>query len=236
MSPSDVLATSAFQRLRVVAGVLTVAFAASSVLPAASHAVDDEEAFFQLGIAVGRSLTDFQLTGKELKTVQKGINAVIDGKTVDEPTEEVMKKLAEIRNERVAKATTEYLAASTAEKGAEVQESGLIYFEIEEGSGATPAPTDTVTVHYHGTLSNGAVFDSSRTRGEPTEFPLNRVIACWTEGVGKMKTGGKAKLVCPPEIAYGDRGAPPTIPGGAVLTFEVELIEIKPADPTPAAE
>ena len=81
-------------------------------------------------------------------------------------------------------------------------------------------------MHYHGTLSNGAVFDSSVDRGAPAQFPLDRVIACWTEGVGMMKVGSKARLVCPPGIAYGDRGAPPTIPGGAVINFEVELIEI----------
>jgi FKBP-type peptidyl-prolyl cis-trans isomerase FkpA len=112
------------------------------------------------------------------------------------------------------------------EDGAQVQSSGLVYFEVEAGSGESPAVTDTVKVHYHGTLANGAVFDSSVARGEPAEFPLNRVIACWTEGVAMMKVGGKAKLVCPPGIAYGDRGAPPSIPGGAVLTFEVELLEI----------
>ena len=87
-------------------------------------------------------------------------------------------------------------------------------------------PTDTVKVHYHGTLRDGSVFDSSVDRGTPAQFSLNRVIPCWTEGVGMMKVGGKSKLVCPSVIAYGERGAPPKIPGNAALTFEVELIEI----------
>jgi len=98
---------------------------------------------------------------------------------------------------------------------------------ITEGSGPSPSATDTVQVHYHGTFPDGRVFDSSVERGKPASFPLNRVIACWTEGVQKMKVGGKAKLVCPPALAYGERGAPPTIPPNATLIFEVELLAIQ---------
>jgi FKBP-type peptidyl-prolyl cis-trans isomerase FkpA len=98
---------------------------------------------------------------------------------------------------------------------------------LEEGTGASPSATDTVQVHYHGTFPDGRVFDSSVDRGQPASFPLNRVIACWTEGVQKMKVGGKAKLVCPPALAYGERGAPPTIPPNATLVFEVELLAIQ---------
>jgi FKBP-type peptidyl-prolyl cis-trans isomerase FkpA len=199
------------------------------VTGAQSSAVENEDEFYQLGVAVGRSLSEFQLSDEEFAVVQKGLNDVVKGRPTGEPTEEQMKNLGEIRNARVAKTTTAYLDQVQQEEGAKIQPSGLVYFEIEPGSGALPAATDTVKVHYHGTLPNGAVFDSSITRGEPAEFPLNRVIACWTEGVGMMKVGGKARLICPPAIAYGDRGAPPAIPGGAVLTFEVELLEIKPA-------
>jgi len=105
--------------------------------------------------------------------------------------------------------------------------SGLIYTELKSGSGPSPSATDTVKVNYRGTLANGTEFDSSYKRGQPAEFPLNRVIPCWTEGVQKMKVGGKAKLVCPPSIAYGDRGAGTAVPPGATLTFEVELLDIK---------
>ena len=114
-------------------------------------------------------------------------------------------------------------------KNAESTVSGLVYIPVEEGSGEHPAATDTVTVHYHGTLRDGSVFDSSRERGQPFVTPLNRVIPCWTEGVQKMKVGGKAKLVCPPEVAYGERGAPPRIPANATLHFEVELIDVAEA-------
>ena len=105
--------------------------------------------------------------------------------------------------------------------------SGLVYQPLKEGSGASPAATDTVKVHYRGTFQDGREFDSSYKRGEPTEFPLNRVIPCWTEGVQLMKPGGKARLTCPPAIAYGERGAGGVIPPNATLNFEIELVSVK---------
>jgi FKBP-type peptidyl-prolyl cis-trans isomerase FkpA len=106
--------------------------------------------------------------------------------------------------------------------------SGLVYQSLKDGTGASPAATDTVKVHYRGTFpADGKEFDSSYKRGEPTEFPLNRVIPCWTEGLQLMKPGGKAKLTCPPAIAYGERGAGSVIPPNATLNFEVELISVK---------
>jgi FKBP-type peptidyl-prolyl cis-trans isomerase FkpA len=105
--------------------------------------------------------------------------------------------------------------------------SGLIYQSLKDGSGASPTASDVVKVHYRGTLTNGTEFDSSYQRGQPAEFPLNRVIKCWTEGVQKMKVGGKARLTCPPAIAYGERGTPGgPIPPNATLNFEVELLGI----------
>jgi FKBP-type peptidyl-prolyl cis-trans isomerase FkpA len=119
------------------------------------------------------------------------------------------------------------LADAAKEKGAQKSASGLVYVPLKEGSGASPKAAERVKVHYEGKLSDGTVFDSSLKRGEPIVFPLNRVIPCWTEGVQKMKVGGKAKLVCPPAIAYGERGAPPVIPPNAALVFEVELLSIE---------
>jgi FKBP-type peptidyl-prolyl cis-trans isomerase len=105
-------------------------------------------------------------------------------------------------------------------------ESGLIITELTPGTGDHPQSTSFVEVHYHGTFADGKVFDSSVQRGQPARFPLNRVIACWTEGVQRMRVGGKSRLVCPPQIAYGKRGSPPKIPPDATLTFEVELLGI----------
>ena len=119
-----------------------------------------------------------------------------------------------------------YLEKAAAEPGAVRTASGLIYRELRAGSGSSPTATDTVTVNYRGTLVNGTEFDSSYKRNEPASFPLNQVIPCWTEGVQKMKVGGKAELVCPASIAYGEQGSPPTIPGGATLIFEIELLRI----------
>ena len=105
--------------------------------------------------------------------------------------------------------------------------SGLVYQSLKDGTGASPAATDVVQVHYRGTFADGREFDSSHRRGQPTEFPLNRVIPCWTEGVQRMKPGGKARLTCPPAIAYGERGAGNVIPPNATLNFEIELIAVK---------
>ena len=117
-------------------------------------------------------------------------------------------------------------ALAAKEPGAVVTSSGLVYRSLTEGKGASPAAADRVKVHYKGTLPDGTEFDSSYARNAPAEFPLNRVIPCWTEGVQKMKVGGKAKLTCPPGIAYGSRGAGGVIPPNATLHFEVELLGI----------
>ncbi len=126
-----------------------------------------------------------------------------------------------------AHAQAAVLKAAAAEPGAEVSATGLVFRSLKEGSGAMPAATDTVKVHYRGTFANGKEFDSSIQRGQPAEFPLNRVIKCWTEGVQRIKVGGKAKLTCPAAIAYGERGTPGgPIPPNATLLFEVELLGI----------
>jgi FKBP-type peptidyl-prolyl cis-trans isomerase FkpA len=118
------------------------------------------------------------------------------------------------------------LAAASKEAGAQVTKSGLVYRSLKDGAGPSPLATDKVKVHYKGTFPDGKEFDSSYKRNEPTEFPLNRVIACWTEGVQLMKVGGKAKLTCPAAIAYGERGAGGVIPPNATLVFDIELLAI----------
>lgn len=123
-------------------------------------------------------------------------------------------------------APSDVAAAAAREAGAVVTPSGLVYHALQEGSGASPSASDMVRVHYRGTFPDGREFDSSYKRGQPAEFPLNRVIRCWTEGVQRMKVGGKARLTCPPAIAYGERGAGSAIPPNATLHFEVELLDI----------
>ena len=117
------------------------------------------------------------------------------------------------------------LQARAAEPKEEKTTSGIGITMLKEGSGASPKASDTVKVNYRGTLVNGQEFDSSYKRGQPAAFPLSRVIPCWTEGVQKIKVGGKAKLVCPPNLAYGDRDIP-GIPANSTLIFEVELLDI----------
>ena len=124
-------------------------------------------------------------------------------------------------------AQADTLKAAAAEAGAVSTATGLVYRSLKDGSGASPTAADTVKVHYRGTLTNGSEFDSSIKRGQPAEFPLGAVIKCWTEGVQRMKVGGKAKLTCPAAIAYGERGTPGgPIPPNATLVFEVELLGI----------
>ncbi|HMA12610.1 MAG TPA: FKBP-type peptidyl-prolyl cis-trans isomerase [Steroidobacteraceae bacterium] len=229
--------------LTAVAGLTACAQAAS---PAPK--TDEEKALYSLGIASGRDLQGFSLTDQELEMVKAGFTDGIRdaGKLKPEEMNAVLPKLQELyktRMEASAKKEKEagaaYLAKAAAEKGATKTASGLVYRETQAGTGASPKPEDVVKVHYEGKFPSGKVFDSSIERKEPASFPLNGVIPCWTEGVGMMKVGGKAQIVCPPELAYGDEGRPPQMPGGATLIFNVELLEIeKPqaaADAAPPA-
>ena len=123
-------------------------------------------------------------------------------------------------------AQNDFAQAAAKEPGAKVTASGLVFRSLQDGQGTSPTATDKVKVHYRGTFPDGKEFDSSYKRNQAIEFPLNGVIPCWTEGVQLMKIGGKAKLTCPPNIAYGARGAGGVIPPNATLQFEVELIAI----------
>jgi len=200
---------------------------------------DEQKAFYVLGFQMSQRMQVFNLKPEELAYVIQGLrDGVAQKKAAAEPQTygPKLNALAQTRSkERLGeekKAAAAFLEAAAKESGAEKQPSGLIYKMVKEGTGDTPKATDRVKVHYHGTLRDGHVFDSSVDRKEPATFPLNGVIPCWTEGVQKMKVGGKAKLTCPSEIAYGDNGRP-GIPPGAVLTFDVELLSIEAAPPAP---
>jgi FKBP-type peptidyl-prolyl cis-trans isomerase FkpA len=199
--------------------------------PAATPMTDEQKTIYSLGLSIYRSLAPFDLSPAELDIVKKALTDASAGKPAVElktwgPT---IEPLARARAGRLAereKAESKaYLDKAAAEPGAVKTESGLIYREVRAGTGDSPKASDTVRVNYRGTLVNGTEFDSSYSRNEPAEFPLTGVIPCWTEGVQKMKVGGKATLVCPSDLAYGDNGRP-SIPGGAALIFDIELLEI----------
>ena len=204
---------------------------------AAGLATDDEKTIYSIGLSIQRSLAQFDLTPAEIEIVKKGLGDAAAGKPAVDLNEwgPKIQALGQARAGRLAQgektASAAYLAKAATEEGAVKTPSGLIYREVTAGTGASPKATDKVKVHYRGTLINGTEFDSSYSRNQPAEFPLNGVIPCWTEGVQKMKVGGKSRLVCPSDIAYGDRGRPPVIPGGATLVFEVELLEVGGAAP-----
>ncbi|HZH03554.1 MAG TPA: FKBP-type peptidyl-prolyl cis-trans isomerase [Myxococcaceae bacterium] len=194
---------------------------------------EDEKTLYALGAVIGKSLGNFSLTKAELELVKRGLTDQTNGTKLEVNPDDYNAKIEALAKARgTAKAEGEktksqtYLTTAAKEKGAVKTASGMVYQELKAGKGESPKATDTVKVHYKGTLIDGTEFDSSYKRNQPAEFPLNGVIPCWTEGVQKMKVGGKAKLTCPSSIAYGDQGRPPKIPGGATLVFEIELLEI----------
>ncbi|MCU0669846.1 MAG: FKBP-type peptidyl-prolyl cis-trans isomerase [Myxococcota bacterium] len=199
---------------------------------------DDQKIFYTMGYTLKGSLDRFAIRPDELEVLIAGLRDAMEG-TPSKVDEQVfapkIAQLGQTRATQVAEvektASAEFLAKEAAAEGATKTPSGLVKRIVKQGSGASPAASDTVKVHYHGTLRDGSVFDSSVDRGEPAEFPLDRVIPCWTEAVQTMKVGEKAHITCPSEIAYGDRGAPPKIKGGAALAFDVELLEIVKAPP-----
>ncbi len=206
---------------------------------------DDAKAIYALGLLIAERIQQFELSESELATFEAGLrDGVLKREKKVEPKDLAQQLQNFARARQTASNTAEkaeadaYLAKMAAEQGATKGPSGFIVKTLTEGTGPSPTKADTVKVHYHGTLRDGTVFDSSVQRNEPAEFPLGHVIPCWTEALQGMKVGGKYKLTCPAEIAYGDRGSPPAIKPGAALTFEIELLAVTPAPapttPSPA--
>ena len=200
---------------------------------AADLANDEQKTLYAVGVAISQSMTSLALSEAELEIVKSGISdgalqrpLKVDMQVYGPKVQQFAQSRSALAAEKEKKAGAAFIAKAAAESGAKKTASGAIVTQMKAGSGAMPKSSDTVKVHYHGTLLDGTVFDSSVARNQPASFPLTGVIKCWTEGVQEIKVGGKSRLVCPADIAYGERGSPPKIKPGATLVFEVELIEI----------
>jgi FKBP-type peptidyl-prolyl cis-trans isomerase FkpA len=196
---------------------------------------DDAKAIYALGLLIAERIDQFNLSEQELAVFESGVRDgvlkkehKVDPKTLGKELQAFSKSRQTMAAEKEKTESAAYLDKMAAEPGATKAPSGFIVKTITEGTGASPSAEDVVKVDYHGTLRDGTVFDSSVQRGEPAEFPLNHVIPCWTQALQTMKVGGKYKLTCPADIAYGERGSPPSIRPGAALTFEITLLEVKP--------
>ena len=178
---------------------------------------DQQKAIYALGLSLANSIRSFHLSPSELDLVKTALSDEAAGKPAVS-LQEWQDKIRPLQESR-------FMLNALAQPGAVKTDSGLVFRVLTPGAGASPTASDTVKVNYRGTLLDGTEFDSSYSRNEPAQFPLNRVIPCWTEGVQKMKVGGKAQLVCPPGIAYGRRAQGP-IPPDSTLVFEIELLDI----------
>jgi FKBP-type peptidyl-prolyl cis-trans isomerase FkpA len=206
-----------------------------------SGMTDEQKTFYVLGQRVGYQLKAFTPSRAELAILQSGLSDAISGA---KPAVDLdaygarIQSLAQARRAGLTKqadaAGKAFAAKAAQEPGAVTTPSGLVFISLHDGTGERPAIADTVKVHYRGSLFDGTEFDSSYKRGAPAEFPLGGVIRCWGEAIPKMKVGGKARIVCPAAIAYGD-SSPPQIPPGSTLNFEVELLGVTKANPGPTA-
>jgi FKBP-type peptidyl-prolyl cis-trans isomerase FkpA len=193
---------------------------------------EDQKTLYALGLLLGRNIKTFTLTPEELAIVRAGLtdavtgaNPQVDLDTYGPKVDALAQQRASAGTEDAKKRGQEFADKVAVEQGATKLPSGVVVRTITPGTGASPTADDVVKVHYEGKLVDGTVFDSSIKRGEPAEFPLKGVVPCWTEALQKMKKGEKAQVVCPASAAYGDRGAPPAVPPGATLSFEVELLD-----------
>ena len=200
---------------------------------APGQTTEADKTVYALGAVLGKDIPDLQLDEGQLKTLKRGFSDAAGGSDLEADPQEYRQKIQEFVQSRATAAAAaekarsqDFLRQAAAAEGAVTTESGLVLRTLTAGSGASPAATDAVKVHYVGKLIDGTEFDSSRKRGQPAEFRLDQVVACWGEGLQKMKVGGTAQLVCPSSIAYGDSGRPPVIKPGATLVFEVELLDI----------
>lgn len=208
---------------------------------AAAPKTDDEKVFYALGLDIAKNVDVFSMSPTELEFVKAGLSDGVTKQKAKVELDTIRPKIFEMARKRQdARSATEkqrgkdIVDKAAKESGAERLPSGMVVKMVRPGTGESPAETDTVKVNYEGRLVDGTVFDSSYKRNQPASFPLRGVVKCWTEGMQKMKVGSKAQLTCPAELAYGDQGRPPTIPGGATLIFDIELLEVTHPAAAPA--
>jgi FKBP-type peptidyl-prolyl cis-trans isomerase FkpA len=217
----------------LVTVVLVLAAVAAAGAAAPDLKSDEQKTLYALGLVISQNLASFALSQSDLDAVLAGVSdgvlkkeSKVDMQTYGPKIPALQTARASVAAAAEKKAGQAFLDKAAAEKGATKTASGMIITTLKPGNGASPTASDKVKVHYQGTLTDGTVFDSSVQRKEPLTLPLTGVIKCWTEGVPMMKVGGKSKLVCPSDIAYGDQGRLPIIKPGATLVFEIELLEI----------
>jgi len=221
------------RRHRSTALLLALGVSAAGSVRAGGLASEHEQALYAIGVRLGRSLAPFVLGEDELETVLRGVRDTALGRelavneTAQQPRIDALlheRRSAAIAAERPAGAA--FLERAAREPGALRTSSGAIFVELRAGSGPTPEPGDRVRLHYHGRLRDGNVFDSSVERGTSVTLAVSNALACWREGLLRMRVGGKSRLTCPAELAHGQAGDPPRVPGGAAVVYEVELLEI----------
>ncbi|MBB6093482.1 FKBP-type peptidyl-prolyl cis-trans isomerase FkpA [Povalibacter uvarum] len=212
---------------------------APDAAPVAAQLNEEQQTLYALGAALANNLRELELTADERAFVLAGFQESAAGEAARVDVTSFMPKIQSLHLQRQAKAIAQrreqgavFLDQQAAQSGAMKTATGLVYQELTAGSGRGVAEHDTVTVHYEGKLPDGKVVDSSRKRAKPTQFRVNGVIACWKEALLRMNVGGRSRVVCPADLAYGNGGSPPVIPPGATLDFDIELIEVsKPDDP-----
>ena len=219
--------------------------AEKSAAPAAATAApksDNDKTFYALGVLLSRNLTAFDLSSAEGKLVTQGLadgiahHPAVDPEAYTTQVQALERTRLGALDERQKVAGQAMIDKAAALPGAQKTTSGLVYIPLVAGTGATPDKGDRVSVLYEGKLSDGTVFDSTAKHGgQPVPLNVTGVIPCWTEALQLMKVGGKSRVICPATLAYGDRGAMPTILPGSSLEFHIELVDILPKAPPPAA-
>ena len=212
--------------MRTAVAFAALALAAPAAGAEREPATELDKTLYAVGRAAADSFRTFDLTPEELEMVQRGLRDALTGKPAPVDMAAYRSKVDALAAERRAAQERRLAARYAGQRGAQTAESGLVFVPVTDGTGPVPTAEDVVKVHYAGKLGDGTVFDGTARKGEPATIPLGRAIKCWKEALPRMRVGGKAEVVCPPSLAYGERGMPRAIPPNATLFFEIELVSI----------